>query len=219
MKPGSYRTVHAGDAGLGALLPPHVIAVEAIGEVEPDALFPEEMSLVAGAVLSRRLDVARGRSCARRALAALGISPVAIPSGADRAPIWPPGVVGSITHCHGYCCAAVARAERCTTIGIDAEVIRTLESGVERSILRETERERLDALDAAVPWSCVVFSIKEASYKAWYPVLRRWLEFHDVDVALDVPNGAFTARVLDAAPVVGRFQIANDRVLSVATLE
>ncbi|HEY3692789.1 MAG TPA: hypothetical protein VGL46_21300 [Pseudonocardiaceae bacterium] len=41
--------------------------------------------------------------------------------GERRKPVWPPGVVGSLTHCTGYRAAAVAHRRGVLTVGIDAE--------------------------------------------------------------------------------------------------
>ena len=73
-------------------------------------LFPEEEALVAGAVTKRREEFAAGRNAARAALAGLGPPPCPLLRAGRRAPAWPQGIVGSITHCSGFCCAVVAPA-------------------------------------------------------------------------------------------------------------
>ncbi|MBA3455339.1 MAG: 4'-phosphopantetheinyl transferase superfamily protein [Deltaproteobacteria bacterium] len=222
-----YRTVRGGEdtRGLGSLLPPGVVAIEALGAIAPDALFAAEQRVVLKAVESRRAEFARGRSCARRALAMLGKEPSSILSDGSRAPIWPEGVVGSITHCRDYCSAALATADRWSSIGIDAEVLRSFETGLERRIVLPAERRQLDELDPAVAWECVVFSVKEAFYKAWFPLTRRWLDFHDVQVHLDPARGRFAATLLvdepsfpSQGPIEGSFCIDGPRVLAAVAL-
>lgn len=222
-----YRAVRSGEdtSGVGSLLPPGVVAVEALGAIAPDALLAAEHAVVANAVESRRSEFARGRSCARRALTLLGSEPSPILSDQSRSPIWPAGVVGSITHCRDYCCAALARADRWSSIGIDAEVLHSLEAGVERRIVLPAERRQLDELDPAIPWECVVFSVKEAFYKAWFPLTRRWLDFHDVQVRLDPARGRFEATLLvdepsfcSPRPIEGSFCIELPRVLAAVVL-
>jgi len=93
-------------------------------------LFPEELRSLGRAVDKRRREFTTGRACARAALSQLGIGPTAIPGGARGQPLWPPGIVGSITHCRGYCACAVARAERVVSLGIDAEANLPLEVGL-----------------------------------------------------------------------------------------
>src|SRR5688572_22552902 len=81
--------------------------------VSPEAvLFPEERAAVQNAVLSRRQQFAAGRSLARQAWQTLGQPPCALPSDVQRVPIWPPGIVGCITHTQIWCGAAVALGSR-----------------------------------------------------------------------------------------------------------
>jgi len=85
------------------LLPPQVAVAEEFGNVPYVVLFPEEEAVIANAVDKRRREFATARACARAALAKLGLPPVPIVPGFRGAPQWPSGVVGSITHCAGYC--------------------------------------------------------------------------------------------------------------------
>ncbi|WP_244561458.1 4'-phosphopantetheinyl transferase family protein [Ensifer aridi] len=104
---------------------------------------PEEESAVAGAIESRRREFSTGLSCARSALSKLGFPPCAIPSGPDRAPLWPSRVVGSITHCTGFCAATVALQEDYVALGIDAEVDEELPLCVLELISVDEERKWL----------------------------------------------------------------------------
>ncbi|HEY4181390.1 MAG TPA: 4'-phosphopantetheinyl transferase superfamily protein [Kofleriaceae bacterium] len=208
--------------GLGLVLPGDVIVIEARGDVAPDPLFPEETAAVANAVERRRVEFARGRSCARRALVELGVEPVAILMGDDRAPIWPPGVVGTISHCAKYACAAVGHASTYAGIGIDAEILQPLEAGVAKLVVSVDEARALAALPGDVPWPCVAFSAKEAFYKAQYPWTHTFLDFDDVAVAID-PAGSFTITVLKAGLAIprtlpGRFVFDGERVLCAVVL-
>ena len=92
---------------IGTLLAGPIEVVELRGG-EPDPLLPAERAALGQVVDGRRRDFAAGRHCARRALARLVGSPEPILSGPDREPVWPQGIVGSITHCDGYRAAAVA---------------------------------------------------------------------------------------------------------------
>jgi 4'-phosphopantetheinyl transferase EntD len=88
---------------------PQVVSCRTARDDEAGArLFPEEAMQLDGAVDSRLREFATGRSCARQALAGLGLAPAPILRGAKREPLWPAGIVGSITHCRGYRAAAVA---------------------------------------------------------------------------------------------------------------
>src|SRR5882672_7976907 len=103
------------------LLPPEVIVVSRRDDDPHAAPLPEEEALIDGAVAPRRSEFATTRSCARQALHRLGVPEGPILRGPKREPLWPPGIVGSLTHCTGYRAAAVARASDVLAIGIDAE--------------------------------------------------------------------------------------------------
>src|SRR5690242_4153856 len=98
------------------LLPAGVAAAEEFQDRLDAALFPAEAAQIQGAVEARRREFATGRHCARQALAALGVPATPLLSGGHREPLWPAGVVGSITHCTGYRAAAVAPDERLAAI-------------------------------------------------------------------------------------------------------
>jgi len=115
---------------LAALLPSGVAVFEAwTPDVEGD-LLPEELGHVVRAVPKRVEEFRLGRVCARRALARLGATPAAIGVHTTRAPRWPAGTVGSITHCAGFCAAAVGWATDILAVGIDAEPNQPLPDGV-----------------------------------------------------------------------------------------
>jgi 4'-phosphopantetheinyl transferase EntD len=189
------------------ILPGPVAAVEAFDDDPAAELFPQELATVARATESRRREFATGRACARAALARLGHPAVAVPRGPRGDPVWPEGVVGSITHCAGYRAAAVARAEDVLSLGIDAEPDEALpDPGMLELIALAEERARLGQLAAMRPgtsWDRLLFSAKESVYKAWFPLARRWLGFESAHVSIDQDQGAFTARLLVPAPPVG----------------
>jgi len=163
-------------------------------------LFPEEREHIAQAVAKRRLEFAAVRRCARRALQELGYPPVPILPGEQREPQWPEGVVGSMTHCAGYCAAAVARTGDVSALGIDAEVHAPLPEGVLDLVSLESERARLAELTERTPgsvhWDRILFSAKESVYKAWFPLTRRWLGFEEADIVLRL-DGSFEATLLN----------------------
>lgn len=205
------------------LLSPAVASQAAREDIPAAALFPEEAALLRGATEGRRREFATARHCARAALARLGIAAAPILRGAKHEPLWPEGVVGSITHCRGYRAAAVALAKDIVTVGIDAEPAESLPHGVERRVLRDEERQWLAGAPLGVPWDRVIFSAKEAIYKAWFPVTRRWLGFEDAVVNIDPEAGVFRARVLVDCPpplreFTGRFLVEDGLVLTAIAL-
>ena len=181
---------------LESLFPPDVV-VEASGDDTPvESLHPLEASFVRDAVPRRRREFATGRACARRALARLGIENQPLLAGHDRAPLWPRGIVGSISHCDGFCAAAVAPRDRTIGIGLDVELRVPLDVGLVQTICTPGERIALPRT-APLPeadWAAIVFSAKESFFKCLYPFRPRFLDFHDVEIVLEPARGAFRAR-------------------------
>jgi 4'-phosphopantetheinyl transferase EntD len=208
------------------LLPEGVAFAAAHGDAAAELLPDEDLAL--GSVAEkRRRDVALGRDCARRALHALGVGPAPIGRGARGEPLWPRGIVGSITHCAGYAAAAVTFERTLRGIGIDAEHIQALSPGLLRHIATESEQAWMAARPPAF-WDLLLFSAKESVFKAWYPIARTWLNFTDVELSIEPDDGRFRARVArrrvqeapDAAPAAinGRYELDTVRVYTVAVI-
>ena len=171
--------------------------------VGEDALLPQERELIEGATAGRIVEFATGRHCARTALASLDPGLAGVPLLRDRrgAPEWPSGVVGSVTHCAGWTGAVVARSRGSwfgrgvAAIGLDAEPIAPLPNGVLEVVASVEERKALARLGAerpGIPWDTVLFSAKEAAYKAWYPLTGIVLSHQQLHLELS-PSGTFTA--------------------------
>lgn len=190
---------------LADIVPPQVAADEAFGDVLDAVLFPEEEAVVARAVDKRRREFTTARACARAGLARLGVPAVPILPGPRGEPQWPPGIVGSMTHCSGYRASAVARAEDMVTLGLDAEPDDRLPDRVLDAIATADEQEALDALTSATAgpsWDRLLFSAKESVYKAWFPLTGRWLGFKEAAVTISPSAGTFHARLLVEGPVL-----------------
>lgn len=191
---------------LAAIVPADVATAEVFGGSCDDAeLFPQEEEAIAPAAPKRRREFTGVRACARVALARAGLPPSPIVPGPSRAPVWPPGVTGSMTHCDGYRGCAIGRTEAIAAIGIDAEPHDDLPDGVLPFVSSESERGRLAELRRADPGTCyerILFSAKESVFKAWFPATGQWLGFEQADLTID-PGGKFTARLLVPGPVVG----------------
>jgi 4'-phosphopantetheinyl transferase EntD len=173
---------------LAALLPPGVAsAVRDPGE--PIEVHPDEAPFVARAVETRQREFASGRACARRAMAELGLPPHPIPSGPRREPLWPAGVVGSVTHTSGFCAAAVSRRAEYAGLGIDAERDGPLAEGIAARVCLDEELGRAGALGLDPgTLAHVVFSAKEAVYKCQFPESGTFLGFHDVRLELEAES-------------------------------
>lgn len=188
---------------LETILPDPVAVVEARGDDAPAPLMPGEEAFVERAVERRRREFATGRACARSALERLGRQPEPLLAGEQGEPLWPAGIVGSITHCAGFRGAAVAPATDLLSIGIDAEPHAPLPERLIGRVGRPEERSRLAALSDAEPevhWDRLLFSAKEAVYKAWFPLAGRRLGLSDVRVEFDPARRAFEAHLLVEGP-------------------
>jgi len=191
-----------------ALVGPGIAVAEMRKDVSVSELFPAERQVVSRACARRRREFATGRACARQALTNLGLPPVAIPRGERGQPLWPDGLVGSITHCTGMRASAVAMTTVASSIGIDAEVNAPLSDPIFQRIAFGEElqlsREPADLGEVgSVHLDRLLFSAKEAVYKAWFQLCPRWLGFSDVEVSIDLTARSFSAHLKrrDAAEI------------------
>jgi 4'-phosphopantetheinyl transferase EntD len=205
---------------IATLLPPEVNTVERRGDDASVTRLPEEEALIKGAVASRRDEFATARACARQALEQIGAPIGPILRGPKREPVWPPGFVGSITHCAGYRAAAVARAAAVLTIGIDAEPHAAIPERVAARVLDDDERSWMTTAPAGIRWDRLIFSAKESVYKAWFPLARRFLDFDEASVTIDPAAASFCARLLIPSPpgvpaeFRGRYLVADGLVVT-----
>jgi 4'-phosphopantetheinyl transferase EntD len=186
------------------------IAVHETGLAAPlPELFPEERIGLERAVRKRVREFTGGRYCARRCLEALGFDPVAILAGDNRMPVWPNGVVGSITHTDDHCAAVVARLSGgIASIGIDLEPYDDLPTDILDIVCRAEELAWLDdqPLDRRGLLAKAIFSAKECAYKAQYPHSRDMLEFHDFRVWLHADEQHFEAEFMRDCPPFSKTQ-------------
>ena len=198
------------------------------GDGDEEALHRAEAEVVARAVVGRRRQFAAGRQCARASLAVLlGTAPGPVLAGERRQPRWPPGVAGTIAHTDGYAVAAT-RLDRGDgiRIGVDAERVGRVTPELFGRLFTESEREWLADLQPARRAVVVtaLFGMKEAFYKAQFPLTGAWVGFHDVEIdAAGAVEGspaalrpATTLAALDAFtwPVSGRFRAESGIVVA-----
>lgn len=157
-------------------------------------LWPGEA--IGKAVPARVLEFAAGRATARTALAALAVAPAAIPQAPDRAPIWPDGISGSITHSPTLCLAAVTHLPR--RIGIDLEPITPLSRALWETVLLPSETAAISAAGTPALNAKLIFSAKEAAYKAQYQRSQTLMGFQGLEVTL--LDNRFIARFTQSVP-------------------
>ncbi len=183
---------------VGRLFPADVVCLEYSPMPEGLDLLSLEAAAVSRAGIKRRREFSAGRWLARTALRQLGFSDAPLLIGPDRAPLWPAGAVGSISHTDDYCVAIVATNPPYRSLGVDAEPATALEASLWPQVctaneldwlLRqpETDRGRLCHL---------LFVVKECVYKYQAPITQTLLEFQDLDVTLNVSNSHFRAEIV-----------------------
>lgn len=186
-----------------------------VADGDTEMLCAEERQCVARAIPTRQREFAAGRLMAREALRAFGAPDAPLIAAQDRRPLWPRGFVGSISHAGGACVVTVGRSDLAASVGIDLEVDGTVERGVARLVCRPAELARMESLDeqAFLRSAKVVFSTKEAVYKCLHPLTGIYLDFHAVEVELDLDAGRFRARVMHPPLAQGAYARLDGRVV------
>ena len=167
-------------ASIAALaVPGVVIGYRWISAGDERALVAEERKAFANSVAKVQRASGAARTVARELMMRLGCEPQAIPKSASGAPIWPAGLVGSLAHDAQVAVAAMARRDDFASLGIDIEPAEPLDTDLLNLIATADERKRIaeDPLRGRE-----LFAIKEAVYKAVYPLDGTFLEHHDVEV-------------------------------------
>ncbi len=168
-----------------------------VGVTDPTAeqpnLMPAEMAATEGMVPKRLREFSAGRYAARLAMRAIGQSVRPILMGADRAPIWPEGLRGSIAHCDSACVAVVTSGDE--TVGVDIEPDLPLEADLIEVITTVDERERLQARPIAERGLLArkLFCAKEAVYKVQYPISKEMFDFHTLNIRFSASMDEFQA--------------------------
>lgn len=174
---------------LRAACPKAAVAVQAVMSDLP-APFPEEAAqLSPNAVPKRRAQFRAGRHAAHKAMREIGIAPTAILRGPQGMPIWPDGLVGTISHTDEIAIALVAEQRNVAGLGVDLERADRFTPQLAKVVLTDAETDAGVDVGAA-------FTAKEAIYKALFPQLRKVVGFQDVEISLDLANGRFIAKPL-----------------------
>lgn len=193
---------------IATLFPEKVITVEADPEMIQGSLFPEESTFICNAITKRRKEFIAGRICARRALEKFGTKNFPLLMGSDRAPVWPSGIVGSISHTHRYCGVVIAQKTEIKSLGLDVEYFRFLERNFWKEICTQQELSWINSLSLndQEKHFFLIFCAKECFYKCQYTISRQWLNFHDVEISVELDISEFEGRFLVS---VGSFFAKN----------
>lgn len=169
---------------------------------DPKQLYPlEDGEGLPKAIPARLAEYSAGRAAAKMALTDAGLPVTGVPHGPDRAPVWPAGVVGSITHTSDDCLAVVAHQQDLRGVGIDLEPNLPLDRQLWPTVLRSDEQADLSKIPECHAGRAALlrFVAKEAAYKAQYAVTGQMLDF--IDLTTTFQAGCFTATFTrDVAP-------------------
>lgn len=154
-------------------------------------LLPGESTIVHHASKIRRCQFSVGRMLCRRAMGELGFPASAVLQDNVRAPVWPNGIVGSISHSDNWCAAAVARQENIRSLGIDVEPMSPIEEELWPIFCTDRELDWIRSLHAVDRGLGVklIFSAKESFYKAQYPLTRKFCEYDAASIKFDLRAG------------------------------
>jgi enterobactin synthetase component D len=178
----------------------------------------------------RKAEFLAGRFCAREALRQLTGLAYTPAVGTDRAPCWPAGIVGSISHGHHRAGAVVAHASQWRGLGLDIEQPLSLEraDALAKEIFAPAERLRYQQLPDAqrALQASLTFSLKESLFKALYPLVGRHFYFQDAEyLALEQPGQArlrLLSSLSDDWPaqreLTGHFWLFEDYLLTLVAI-
>ena len=203
---------------------PRPVAVAVTDPTAPQPVaFAAETRAIASAREKRRHEFLAGRAAVQAAMRQMGQPPVAVPAGADRAPIWPDGLTGSISHSDSLCAAVLADTRSFPALGIDIEPAEPLAPDLVPEICTLSERAWLSAQPEPGRGllARLIFSAKECAYKCQYTLSRTMLEFTDLEITADLETGQFEATFLRAVPafeqgtrLYGRHMTADGHVIT-----
>ena len=182
----------------------------------PEPMPQEAAGLSPRAVDKRRREFAAGRYALRLAMAECGLPPQPVLVGVDRAPVWPDGVVGGLSHTASCAIAVVGHRDPVQSIGVDVEEDTPLKEKLLPEICLPAEQAWLAKQSNPLRMAKLIFSAKEAAYKAQYPFSRTVFGFSGMETEWDMAQGRFIARFTKAvAPfacghqIQGRFAMGH----------
>lgn len=151
------------------------------------SLKPKEFEIIQNASDKRKYEFSTGRWCAKQILAHYCKTDIIILSGENREPVWPAGIVGSISHCKDLCGAVIANIAALKSIGFDIETRKELKNNIARVVCTDSEK---NWIKKQTFWSydsllILIFSLKESVYKCVFQNQQIKLNFKDVSIQPD----------------------------------
>nr|WP_210334854.1 4'-phosphopantetheinyl transferase superfamily protein [Mesorhizobium mediterraneum] len=184
-----------------------LVGIRPIGRVDEAALFASEVAALGRAVPKVRRQSGAARIIARTLLGKLGFPPMPILKTPSGVPTWPAGIVGSLAHHDTVAAAAIAEKDTIGALGIDIERNEPLPDGLIELVT--TSRER-SMYDLRLLQRRDLFVLKEAVYKACFPLCNEILDFQDVEINVKSSvayvsrvNRTFSIEVCNSENVIG----------------
>ncbi len=184
-------------------------------------LMGDEVLAVEHVPAARAREFAAGRLAARKAMEMLGHIQRPVLQGPDRAPIWPPGLIGSITHSERDCLAVVSDDPEIRALGLDLDPAIPLDAATWPRVCTATEMAWLASLGPSQRghFARLIRCAKEAVFKAQYALAPCSLDYHAITLSFDLGAGEFLARgCAESAGISGRFAILSDNFVAAVEL-
>ena len=175
------------------------LAVVSQNELPNHAPHPEEARILDHrACERRRVEFALGRAAGHLALKQLDSENTEpILQGLGGEPLWRDGVAGSITHCFPWSAAIVVKSSNHFAIGVDLETMEGIQgTDISHLVCREAELGWVRRGDFQERLT-MIFSAKEAVYKALYPVCLRYIDFKEVGLTWLPEHSCFHAEFVE----------------------
>lgn len=213
---------------VSSLFSTEVLSAEAVPEIRRSEIYDEEWECVARAVPKRQAEFCMARICARRLLSQFGFDNYPLLPDRDRSPRWPQGIIGSISHTHGYCAVVAAKSGSLVGLGLDVEQEDPLKPELLRLICTDREQKWLDTqpLSDRYRFAKLIFCAKESAYKCQYPLSKTYVDFRQAEISLDLNSQSFRVVITkDLGPrlpsnlsITGRFHWRRSLVMASAIL-
>ena len=181
-------------------------------------------------VAKRQAEFLAGRLCARAALLQLQGLDCSPAIGEDRAPVWPSGICGSITHSTGHAAAIVAQKADWRGLGMDLENLLNAERAerLAGEILTPAELKRMAAgrREQRALTVTLTFSVKESLFKALYPIVQQRFYFEHAEVLEWTDRGQVRLRLLtdlssewrNGSELDAQFAVKEGQLLSLVSI-
>jgi len=137
------------------------------------------------AVAKRRAEYLASRVCARYALTLFGFTDFVLANDADRAPVWPQGMAGSLSHTRQRIGLLLTREASGKLLGVDCEEFMQPETAEEMQSMVISAREKAVLATSHQPFATALtaaFSLKESLYKTLFPAFRQFMNFNEAEI-------------------------------------